>query len=106
MASQYVAPNFNIGDQVSVNLELDVFQALQGGHSRWKPEMAKCMGRVGNVLGIGPGYVEVSAWYSSDCDYTKFHIWHFMHSVVCWWHKVAYMAQNPGDTFVTNLPRI
>ena len=60
MASQIVPPNFNIGDQVSVNLELDVFQALQGGHSRWKPEMAKCMGRVGNVLGIGPGYVEVS----------------------------------------------
>ena len=61
MASLYTPPDFSIGDQVSVNLELDVFQALQGGHSRWKPEMAKCMGRVGNVLGMGPGYVEVSS---------------------------------------------
>ena len=63
MAGNYTPPNFSIGDQVSVNLELDVFQALQAGHSGWKSDMAKCMGRVGNVVGMGPGYVEVSVRY-------------------------------------------
>ena len=52
--------SFNVGDEVIVHLNLDKFQELQAVEIGWQPEMEECIGQVGTVVAVQPGYMEVS----------------------------------------------
>ncbi len=41
-----------VGDQVNVDLDLDVVQNLQHGHGGWTDGMFECLGQTGTVVGI------------------------------------------------------
>lgn len=41
---------FQIGDQVGINLDLEIVQSLQQGHGGWTDEMCECLGSTGTVL--------------------------------------------------------
>ncbi|CAG7731706.1 unnamed protein product [Allacma fusca] len=46
------ATRIQVGDQVNIDLELDVVQSLQHGHGGWTDGMYECLGTTGNVVGI------------------------------------------------------
>ncbi len=41
-----------VGDQVSVDLDLEIVQHLQHGHGGWTDGMHECLGQAGAVVGI------------------------------------------------------
>ena len=43
---------FQIGDQVNVDLDLEIVQSLQHGHGGWTDGMFECLGTTGTVVGI------------------------------------------------------
>lgn len=57
---------FQIGDQVAVNLEIDVVQSLQHGHGGWTDGMYECLSNVGTVVGIDEDHDIVVAYPSAN----------------------------------------
>lgn len=57
---------FQIGDQVAVNLEIDVVQSLQHGHGGWTDGMYECLSHVGTVVGIDEDHDIVVAYPSAN----------------------------------------
>ncbi|XP_071540377.1 E3 ubiquitin-protein ligase mib1 [Panulirus ornatus] len=57
-----------IGDQVSVNvdLELEIVQSLQHGHGGWTDGMFECLGTTGTVVGIDEDHDIVVAYPSGN----------------------------------------
>ncbi|GBL81643.1 E3 ubiquitin-protein ligase mind-bomb, partial [Araneus ventricosus] len=43
---------FQIGDNVNVDLELEIVQSLQHRHGGWTDGMFECLGTTGTVVGI------------------------------------------------------
>ena len=41
-----------VGDQVNVDLDLEIVQHLQHGHGGWTDGMYECLGQTGTVVGI------------------------------------------------------
>lgn len=58
--------SFQIGDQVSVDLELEIVQSLQHGHGGWTDGMFECLSNTGTVVGIDEDHDIVVAYPSSN----------------------------------------
>lgn len=58
--------SFQIGDQVSVDLELEIVQSLQHGHGGWTDGMFECLSNAGTVVGIDEDHDIVVAYPSSN----------------------------------------
>ncbi|KAI1284962.1 E3 ubiquitin-protein ligase MIB1 [Halotydeus destructor] len=63
------AHNYQIGDLVNVDLDLEVVQSLQQGHGGWIENMAECIGETGTVIGIDEDHDVVVA-YPSNSEWT------------------------------------
>ncbi|KAL3276771.1 hypothetical protein HHI36_012138 [Cryptolaemus montrouzieri] len=59
-------PGLKIGDQVSVELELEIVQSLQHGHGGWTDGMYECLSNVGSVVGIDEDHDIVVAYCSGN----------------------------------------
>ncbi|XP_050309811.1 E3 ubiquitin-protein ligase MIB1 [Anthonomus grandis grandis] len=57
---------FKIGDQVTVDLELEIVQSLQYGHGGWVDGMCECLECVGTVVGIDEDHDIVVSYPSGD----------------------------------------
>jgi len=57
---------FQIGDQVAVNLEIDVVQSLQHGHGGWTDGMYESLNSIGTVVGIDEDHDIVVAYPSAN----------------------------------------
>lgn len=57
---------FQIGDQVSVDLELEIVQSLQHGHGGWTDGMFECLNSSGTVVGIDEDHDIVVAYNSAN----------------------------------------
>ncbi|XP_053680164.1 E3 ubiquitin-protein ligase mind-bomb [Anopheles nili] len=57
--------NFQIGDQVTVDLETEIVQSLQHGHGGWTDGMYECLSTTGTVVGIDEDHDIVVAYPSS-----------------------------------------
>lgn len=57
---------FHIGDQVSVDLELEIVQSLQHGHGGWTDGMFECLSNAGTVVGIDEDHDIVVAYPSAN----------------------------------------
>ncbi|XP_053689884.1 E3 ubiquitin-protein ligase mind-bomb isoform X2 [Sabethes cyaneus] len=57
--------SFQIGDQVTVDLEIEIVQSLQHGHGGWTDGMYECMNTTGTVVGIDEDHDIVVAYPSS-----------------------------------------
>uniref|UniRef100_U5EJK2 RING-type E3 ubiquitin transferase n=1 Tax=Corethrella appendiculata TaxID=1370023 RepID=U5EJK2_9DIPT len=57
--------SFQIGDQVTVDLEMEVVQSLQHGHGGWTDGMFECLNNTGTVVGIDEDHDIVVAYPSS-----------------------------------------
>ncbi|XP_045135412.1 E3 ubiquitin-protein ligase MIB1-like isoform X2 [Portunus trituberculatus] len=55
-----------IGDQVNVDLELEIVQSLQHGHGGWTDGMFECLGTTGTVVGIDEDHDIVVAYPSGN----------------------------------------
>lgn len=56
----------NIGDQVNVDLELEIVQSLQHGHGGWTDGMYECLGSTGAVVGIDEDHDIVVSYQSGN----------------------------------------
>lgn len=59
-------PGLKIGDQVNVDLELEIVQSLQHGHGGWTDGMFECLNGVGTVVGIDEDHDIVVAYNSGN----------------------------------------
>nr|XP_022914465.1 E3 ubiquitin-protein ligase mind-bomb [Onthophagus taurus] len=59
-------PDLKIGDQVSVDLELEIVQSLQLGHGGWTDGMVECLSTTGTVVGIDEDHDIVVAYNSGN----------------------------------------
>jgi E3 ubiquitin-protein ligase mind-bomb len=57
---------FQIGDQVTVDLELEIVQSLQHGHGGWTDGMFECLNSVGTVVGIDEDHDIVVAYPTAN----------------------------------------
>ncbi|XP_052862143.1 E3 ubiquitin-protein ligase mind-bomb isoform X2 [Anopheles cruzii] len=57
--------NFQIGDQVTVDLDIEIVQSLQHGHGGWTDGMYECLSTTGTVVGIDEDHDVVVAYPSS-----------------------------------------
>ncbi|XP_050091265.1 E3 ubiquitin-protein ligase mind-bomb [Anopheles aquasalis] len=57
--------NFQIGDQVTVDLDIEIVQSLQHGHGGWTDGMYECLSTTGTVVGIDEDHDIVVAYPSS-----------------------------------------
>lgn len=57
---------FQIGDQVTVDLELEIVQSLQHGHGGWTDGMFECLSNSGTVVGIDEDQDIVVAYASAN----------------------------------------
>lgn len=57
---------FQIGDQVTVDLELEIVQSLQHGHGGWTDGMFECLNSSGTVVGIDEDHDIVVAYNSAN----------------------------------------
>lgn len=57
--------SFQIGDQVTVDLEIEIVQSLQHGHGGWTDGMYECLNTTGTVVGIDEDHDIVVAYPSS-----------------------------------------
>lgn len=55
-----------IGDQVNVDLELEIVQSLQHGHGGWTDGMYECLSSIGTVVGIDEDHDIVVAYNSGN----------------------------------------
>ncbi|GBP88397.1 E3 ubiquitin-protein ligase mind-bomb [Eumeta japonica] len=55
-----------IGDQVNVDLELEIVQSLQHGHGGWTDGMFECLGTTGTVVGIDEDHDIVVSYPSAN----------------------------------------
>ncbi|XP_066260387.1 E3 ubiquitin-protein ligase MIB1 [Euwallacea similis] len=55
-----------IGDQVNVDLELEIVQSLQHGHGGWTDGMYECLTSIGTVVGIDEDHDIVVAYNSGN----------------------------------------
>nr|XP_050848490.1 E3 ubiquitin-protein ligase MIB1 isoform X2 [Vespula vulgaris] len=55
-----------IGDQVNVDLELEIVQSLQHGHGGWTDGMFECLGTTGTVVGIDEDHDIVVSYPSGN----------------------------------------
>lgn len=58
--------NFQIGDIVHVDLELEVVQTMQQGHGGWTDNMLECLASSGTVVGIDEDHDVVVSYPSSN----------------------------------------
>lgn len=75
-----------IGDQVNVDLELEIVQSLQHGHGGWTDGMFECLGTTGTVVGIDEDHDIVVSYPSGNR-------WTFNPAVLT---KVAVAAPSAG----------
>lgn len=61
-----VPPGLKIGDQVNVDLELEIVQSLQHGHGGWTDGMFECLNSIGTVVGIDEDHDIVVAYTSGN----------------------------------------
>jgi E3 ubiquitin-protein ligase mind-bomb len=59
-------PGLKIGDQVNVDLELEIVQSLQHGHGGWTDGMFECLNGIGTVVGIDEDHDIVVAYSSGN----------------------------------------
>nr|CAI5828603.1 unnamed protein product [Callosobruchus analis] len=59
-------PGLKIGDQVNVDLELEIVQSLQHGHGGWTDGMFECLNSIGTVVGIDEDHDIVVAYHSGN----------------------------------------
>ncbi|XP_020283075.1 E3 ubiquitin-protein ligase MIB1 [Pseudomyrmex gracilis] len=59
-------PHLQIGDQVNVDLELEIVQSLQHGHGGWTDGMFECLGTTGTVVGIDEDHDIVVSYPSGN----------------------------------------
>nr|CAG4636834.1 EOG090X02DA [Ceriodaphnia reticulata] len=57
---------FAIGDQVNVDLDLELVQTLQHGHGGWTDGMFECLGTTGTVVGIDEDHDIVVSYPSGN----------------------------------------
>lgn len=57
---------FQIGDKVTVDLELEIVQSLQHGHGGWTDGMFECLNNAGMVVGIDEDHDIVVAYSSGN----------------------------------------
>ncbi|XP_055613613.1 E3 ubiquitin-protein ligase mind-bomb [Uranotaenia lowii] len=57
--------SFQIGDQVTVDLDIEIVQSLQHGHGGWTDGMYECLNTTGTVVGIDEDHDIVVAYPSS-----------------------------------------
>ncbi|XP_055383755.1 E3 ubiquitin-protein ligase mind-bomb [Condylostylus longicornis] len=57
---------FQIGDKVTVDLELEIVQSLQHGHGGWTDGMFECLNNIGKVVGIDEDHDIVVAYTSGN----------------------------------------
>lgn len=68
---------FQIGDKVTVDLDLEIVQSLQHGHGGWTDGMFECLNNVGQVVGIDEdhdivvGYNSGNRWTFNPAVLTK-----------------------------------
>ncbi|XP_037077263.1 E3 ubiquitin-protein ligase MIB1-like [Pollicipes pollicipes] len=68
---------WSIGDQVNVDLDLDIVQSLQYGHGGWTDGMFECLGTAGTVVGIDEdhdivvSYPSGNRWTFNPCALNK-----------------------------------
>ena len=55
-----------VGDQVNVDLELEIVQHLQHGHGGWTDGMYECLGQTGTVVGIDEDHDIVVSYASGN----------------------------------------
>ena len=55
-----------VGDQVNVDLELEIVQHLQHGHGGWTEGMYECLGQTGSVVGIDEDHDIVVSYPSGN----------------------------------------
>nr|CAG4651647.1 EOG090X02DA [Triops cancriformis] len=55
-----------VGDQVNVDLELEIVQTLQHGHGGWTDGMFECLGTTGSVVGIDEDHDIVVSYPSGN----------------------------------------
>lgn len=55
-----------VGDQVNVDLELEIVQHLQHGHGGWTDGMFECLGQTGTVVGIDEDHDIVVSYASGN----------------------------------------
>ena len=55
-----------VGDQVNVDLELEIVQHLQHGHGGWTDGMYECLGQTGAVVGIDEDHDIVVSYPSGN----------------------------------------
>nr|CAG4647724.1 EOG090X02DA [Moina brachiata] len=78
---------FNIGDQVNVDLDLELVQTLQHGHGGWTDGMFECLGTTGMVVGIDEDHDIVVSYPSGNR-------WTFNPAVL----RVVVSSPPPGST--------
>ncbi len=57
---------FAVGDQVNVDLDLELVQTLQHGHGGWTDGMFECLGTTGTVVGIDEDHDIVVSYPSGN----------------------------------------
>lgn len=63
------AHGFQIGDQVNVDLDLEIVQSLQHGHGGWTEGMFECLGTTGTVIAIDEDH-DIFVMYPSNNKWT------------------------------------
>lgn len=58
--------NLQVGDQVNVDLDLEIVQSLQQGHGGWTEGMFECLSTTGNVVGIDEDHDIVVSYPSGN----------------------------------------
>ncbi|KAM7294417.1 E3 ubiquitin-protein ligase MIB1 [Ixodes scapularis] len=57
---------FQVGDQVNVDLDLEIVQSLQHGHGGWTDGMYECLGQTGTVIGVDEDHDIVVSYPSAN----------------------------------------
>ena len=60
---------WQIEERVSILLDVETVQLLQESHGGWRPEMARCMGRIGKIVSVG--------YHTVDVEYGPGEVWAF-----------------------------
>lgn len=87
---------FQIGDQVTVDLELEIVQSLQHGHGGWTDGMFECLNSSGTVVGIDEDHDIVVAYNSANR-------WTFNPAVLTKIRSAATSPQTGADGQLTQL---
>ncbi|KAI6661481.1 E3 ubiquitin-protein ligase MIB2-like isoform X2 [Oopsacas minuta] len=60
---------WQVNERVSILLDVDTVQQLQESYGGWRPEMARCMGRIGKITSVG--------YHTVDVEYEPGECWAF-----------------------------